>query len=96
MPWFLQMLGFGVLLLGIGVALWVSLWLLVILFAIGVGMVVLSHVRAYLTAKGVLNPKPGVRPEAPDGVTIVEGDFERIDLQENAVQPDDRDDHPQG
>ena len=79
MPWIIQMMGFGLLLLGIAFALWISFWVLLALFAIGLGMVLFSHLRAYFTAKGILNPIPGVRPEPPEGVTIVEGDFERIE-----------------
>ena len=56
MPWVIQMVGFGLLLLGIAFALWVSLWLLVILFGLGVCAVVYSHIRSWLIEKGIVNP----------------------------------------
>ena len=82
MPWILQMFGFAVMLLGIGIALWVSVWLLVILFTVGVVVVIWSHLRDFLTKKGILNEKFGVPPEGAEvheQVTIVEGEFTHVD-----------------
>ena len=80
MPWIMQMLGFGLLILGIAFALWVGIWVLLFLFALGIGMVVWSHLRSFLLAKGILNPTPGIPPDPADhpGVTIVEGDFKHL------------------
>ena len=81
MPWLIQMLGFALFLLAIGLALWLSLWLLVILFVVGLTAVAFTRLRNYLTAKGILNPTPGIPPHAEQSmhVTIVEGDFERVE-----------------
>ena len=82
MPWITQMVGFAVMLLAMGIALWVSIWLLAILFAIGVAVVIWAHAKDYLMRKGILNPTPGVPFEQPADspkVTVVEGDFERVD-----------------
>lgn len=81
MPWIIQMLGFGLMLLGVAFALWVSLWVLLFFFALGVVAVIWSHLRSFLTAKGILNPTFGVRPQPQDDapVTIVEGDFTRVE-----------------
>ncbi|MES2983776.1 MAG: hypothetical protein V4735_01145 [Pseudomonadota bacterium] len=81
MPWVMQMLGFALLLLGIGVALWISFWLLLVLFCVGLGMVIWTHVKSFLLAKGILNPTPGVRMQPPGEAeaTLIEGDFQRVD-----------------
>jgi len=83
MPWILQMAGLALFLIGIGIALWVSLWLLVFFFSIGVIAVVWSSLRDYLLAKGILNPTPGVPPKPGDDVevTIVEGSFTRVETR---------------
>ena len=88
MPWLLQMLGFGLLLIGAGIALWVSVWVLLILFGIGLVVALYSFARAWLVEKGILNPTPGVPSELQEGaqVTIVEGDFTR--LEENKPKQD--------
>jgi hypothetical protein len=79
----MQMLGFALLLLGIGVALWVSLWLLVILFAVGLLAVVFSHTKHFLAEKGILNPTPGMPHEEiiTPQVTVIEGDYQRVDSE---------------
>jgi hypothetical protein len=80
MPWIMQMLGFALFLLGIGIALWVSLWLLVILFAIGLIAVIWSHLRGYLLRKGILNPTPGIPPSPPEAnATVIEGNYTRVE-----------------
>ncbi len=81
MPWVLQMLGFALFLIGIGIALWVSLWLLVFLFAVGIIAVIWSHLRGYLLAKGILNPTPGIPPQ-PGDTTIIEGSFTHLEASE--------------
>lgn len=86
MPVIMQMLGVGLLLIGLGFAVWVSFWLLLVLFGIGAALVALSYIRGYLTAKGILNPTPGIPPEQADHITIVEGDFERIDISINGKE----------
>ncbi len=83
MPWFLQMVGFGLLLLGIAVALWISVWVLAFFLIIGVMGVLWSHLREFLVEQGILNPKYRHAPidEAQDApsVTIVDADFTRVD-----------------
>lgn len=84
MPWILQMAGFALLFLGLAFAVWVSLWLLLALFALGIVTVLWSHLKGYLLAKGILNPKPGVPPVAEDTaprVTVIEGDYRRVDSE---------------
>ena len=83
MPWVMQRLGFGLFLLMIGVALWVSLWLLVILFGVAMVAVAYTFVRDKLTRNGILNPTPGVAPDHPQ-ITVVEGEFERVESGERA------------
>lgn len=84
MPLMMQILGFVLFVFGVGLALWVSLWLVVIFFVIGVAAVVWTHLKDYLLRKGILNPKPGVpldeeAPEAP--ITVIEGDYKRVDSE---------------
>ncbi|MFM9889383.1 MAG: hypothetical protein ACKVOE_01875 [Rickettsiales bacterium] len=84
MPWIMQMVGFAVLLLGLAFAVWVSLWLLLALFAIGLIAVVWAHLKTYLIAKGILNPTPGVPPvteDAPPTITVIDGDYKRVDSE---------------
>lgn len=93
-PWVTQMLGFALLLFGIAIALWISFWVLIVLFVAAIGVVVYSHLKSFLLGKGILNPTPGVPPEQPPAegeveVTIVEGNFMRLDElvpQETPVQ----------
>jgi len=83
MPWIMQMVGFALLLLGVGVALWVSFWLLLFLFGVGVAAVLWTHTRDYLLRKGILNPTPGVPPqegETSENITI-EGSYKRVDSE---------------
>lgn len=84
MPWLLQMLGFGLFLVGVAIALWVSVWVLVVLFIIMTGYAILAGARDTLVKKGVLNPRPGLPPEeitesADTHITIVDGEFTRVD-----------------
>ena len=84
MPWIMQMVGFALLLLGMGVALWVSFWLLLFLFCVGVAAVLWAHLRDYLLTKGILNPTPGVplnEEDSDPSVTTIEGDFKRVDRE---------------
>lgn len=41
----------------------------------------LYFARNYLTQKGILNPTPGVSPQADEAerITIIEGDFTRVE-----------------
>lgn len=67
----------GVLLLVF--AAWLFFGLLVV-FVIGYGLYI---GRDFLTKKGILNPRPGVPiDEQQENVTIIEGDFERIEGSE--------------
>lgn len=82
MPWIMQMAGFALLLLGIGLALWVSFWVLIVLLVLAMLAVVWSHLRDYLLAKGILNPTPGVPPPADSpAAPTIEGDFKRVDSE---------------
>lgn len=81
------MLGFAMLMLGIAFALWVSFWLLLVLFIIGICIVVWTHVREFLVRKGILSPRFATRHEAsntddaaPPTLTI-EGDYKRVDSE---------------
>ena len=80
MPWIMQMVGFALLLVGIAIALWVSVWVVAFLLAVGIAGVVWSHLREFFTEKGILHPR-FTQPEEEDqpSITIVEGDFTRID-----------------
>lgn len=89
MPWLIQILWFGLLFVGLIVALWIGFWLLLALFVIGVAMVLWTHLRAYLLAKGILNPTPGVPPsdvireaETTTTTTLIEGDFTRVETKD--------------
>lgn len=86
MPWIMQMVWFALLFIGIGLALWISFWVLLVLFGLGVVMILWTHLRDFLLAKGILNPTPGVPPdgiiiehEADRVTTLIEGDFERVE-----------------
>lgn len=86
MPWIMQMVWFALLLVGIGIALWVSLWLLVILFAVAVLVVIFSHARDFLTEQGILNPTPGVPPEEQvPNITVIEGDYTKVSPSEKSL-----------
>ena len=83
------MLGFAVLLIGIAVALWVSFWLLVALFILGVVMVIWTHLREFLVRKGILNPRFSAKGDAGKGMheadeapsLTIEGDYKRVDSE---------------
>lgn len=90
MPWISQMIGFAILLVGIAIALWVSLWLLLAVFIIGIGAVIWSHLKGFLLAKGILSPRfgdprartnAGVEEEGAAPLTIIEGDYKRVDSE---------------
>jgi hypothetical protein len=86
MPWISQMLGFALLCLGIAFALWVSFWLLLVLFGLGLLAVVWTHLRDFLLAKGILNPRPGrpmedVTQENEVTITVIDGDYKRVDSE---------------
>jgi hypothetical protein len=89
MPLVKQVLGFALLLLGIGIALWVSFWLLLVLFCVGAVMVIGSHLRDYLLKKGILNPTPGVPPAPPgeENAPVIDGDFTRIESKAISENP---------
>lgn len=84
MPWISQMLGFAVLFIGIALALWVSFWILLALFAAGVVLVVWVHLKEFLLKKGILNPTPGIRQGVDEEVVlppVIEGDYKRVDSE---------------
>lgn len=83
MPWISQMLGFALLFLGIAVALYLSFWILLVLFGIGLVLVVWAHVKDFLLAKGILNPTPGVRAGVHESALppVIEGDYKRVDSE---------------
>ena len=85
MPWVLQMVGFALMLFGIAIALWVSVWVLLFLFGVGLLAVAWSHLRAFLTAKGILNPTFGVAPETSEPVkpqVTIDAEFTRVEHAE--------------
>lgn len=86
MPWIMQVAGFILLLIAIGVVLWLSFWLLLFLLAAAAGWWVLTRLQSFLLKKGILNPTPGVTPDEEVVVTIVEGDFKRIDEQKTPTE----------
>ncbi len=90
MPWIMQMIGFAVMLVGIAVALWVSAWVLLFLLVVGFSGVIWAHVRDYLVAKGILNPPAAraARGEDAASVTIVEGDFTRVETPPEKISND--------
>ena len=87
MPWISQMLGFALLFFGIALALWVGIWILLAIFAIGIVLVVWAHVKDFLLKKGILNPTPGVpngiivEHEEQPNITLIEGDYTRVDSE---------------
>lgn len=85
------MAGFALMLLGIAIALWVSVWVLLFFFAIGISAVIWSHMRGFLVAKGILNSRAMVPPDASShevDVTIVEGAFTHIEPQAEKISRD--------
>jgi len=83
MPWILQLVYFFLVVIGIAVALWIGFWLFLILFALGAAVLAWNYLRAYLLAKGILNPTPGVPPGEETTVetatiTVIEGDFTHV------------------
>lgn len=66
-------------LVAVGVAISAGLMLFGGLLMIG-GIMVLAYAgRAWLVEKGILNPRPGVPMDAPEEVTVIEGEFEQIE-----------------
>lgn len=87
MPWIMQMVWFVLIFLGIAIALWVSVWLLVLIFVLSVGSIIYRHARDFLVARGILNPTPGVPPEEASPVneiTVIEGDFTHVETTEKS------------
>lgn len=86
MSWVLQLLYMALVAVGIVIALWIGIWILLALLVVGVGMVIWSHLRDYLLAKGILNPRPGVPMDGviieEQNTTIIEGDFKRVEESE--------------
>lgn len=75
---------------GIGVAIWLSAMLFIGLAAIAVVGYGLYFARGFLIDKGILNPTPGIAPDSadqPERITIIEGDFTRVD--EPAIKKED-------
>ncbi len=87
MPWITQMVYFALLFLGIVLALYISFWVLLAVFSIGVVLVVWGQAKQFLLKKGILNPTPGIRQpldgeyEAHENVTLIEGDYKRVDSE---------------
>lgn len=66
--------------LAIGFAIAFGAGLLIMLLIAGGLTLAYIMIRQFLLGKGILNPTPGVRPEAPDAsVTIIEGEFEQVE-----------------
>ena len=85
MPWISQMLGFALLFIGIAVAVYLSIWILLVVFAIGIVVVAWAHLKAFLLRKGILNPTPGVRRdfgEQQQGLPpVIDADYKRVDSE---------------
>lgn len=87
MPWIMQMGAFALMLLGLGLAVWVSFWLLLFLFGAGAILMFWTYIKAYLLSKGILNPTPGVPPAQgetivhSEHVTVIDTDFKRVDSE---------------
>lgn len=64
---------------GIGIAIWLSAILFVGLAAIAVIGYGIYFARDFLTDKGILNPTPGVGQDEPEQITIIEGDFTHVE-----------------
>lgn len=85
MPWVLQILWLIALFVGIGIAIYISFWILLVMFAIGIIAVIWVHLRDFLLEKGILNPVPGVpngiiiEQEPETTVTLIDGDFTRVE-----------------
>lgn len=67
--------------IAMGLALWLAATLFVGLAIIGFIAYGLYYGRDFLIRKGILNPRPGVPLEESheEHITVIEGDFERID-----------------
>lgn len=69
--------------IGIALAVWIGIWILLALFALGLVMVIWSHLRDYLLRKGILNPTPGVPPSGviieETTTTVIDADYTRVD-----------------
>lgn len=62
--------------------IWMSAVLFIGLAVVGVIGYALYYARDFLTEKGILNPTPGIAPQAedaPEHITVIDGDFTRID-----------------
>lgn len=70
--------------IGIGIAIWISVMLFVGVAVVGAAAYALFYARAYLVRKGILNPRPGVplEEQQPEQITVIDGDFERIEESE--------------
>ena len=87
----MQVLATLALFIGIAIALWVGIWILIALFALGLIMVIWAHLREFLLEKGILNPTPGVPPEGTiiekdATTTVIEGNYTRVDSNSEKVE----------
>lgn len=64
---------------GLGIAVWLSAILFVGLAALAVIGYGIYFARGFLTDKGILNPTPGVAQDEPERITIIDGDFTRVE-----------------
>ena len=74
------------LIIGLGLAVWVGAILFVglaVLAVIGYGI---YFARGFLTQKGILNPTPGIPPQEAERITIIEGDFTRVEDKEHTTR----------
>lgn len=62
-----------------GLFLYFSAILFIGLAVVGVIAYGLYYARDFLIEKGILNPQVGVPPQTPEQITIIEGDFERVE-----------------
>lgn len=72
-------------LVAIGIALWLSLWIIGIFLLVGGGLVLFYTARQFLIDKGILNPTPGVPMDSSDGgevnVTVIETTYTKTDTK---------------
>lgn len=82
MPLFTRLLGVGVMLVGLVIAIYVSVWILLFFFALSIAAVVWSHLRDFLVAKGIVTPAANASDASPvDSRTgpVLDGEFKRIE-----------------
>lgn len=70
-----------------GLFLYFSVILFIGLAVVGVIAYGLYYARDFLVAKGILNPQVGVPQDAAEEITIIEGDFKRVEDKNDSPVP---------